>query len=180
MINRDKIIKSIAFVVPLIILSIAIVNLHLALSPNLEVGTFPVERIVISNTLIIDLEGVDLNQTVFGPEDGIYQTHTNYNFTYQVYNSGGGVARDVSIKSRGSPSENIKIQKTYVYVGEPLDSNLLDVVEDEYDIGLLGSDKSYTFKFIVSIIFEESVDELVIIDVDSSNAGNHMRHILFK
>lgn len=168
----------IPIIISLIILSIGIINLYLNLTPNLEVGTFPVKAVSVSNTLVINIE--NLNQTTFDPDEGTRLQHADYNFTYQVYNSGGGVARDVSIKIEGIPSDKIEIHKTFVYVGEPLEVNLLDVIQDEYNIGLLGSDKSYTFKFMTSVTHQEDVDETFIIHVNSSNAGNHIQQIVFE
>jgi hypothetical protein len=102
-----------------------------------------------------------------------------YNFTFQIYNTGRGVARNVNIRIRGEPESNYTVNSTQVFVGEPLKSNLLDVGSQDYSIGLLGSGKSYSFMFIVRVQGGSEAGKFVV-KVTSDNAGTHTYNLLFE
>jgi hypothetical protein len=71
------------------------------------------------------------------------------NITFQVINSGRGPAHNARMTLRGEPAETLKIISGRVYVGEPVDSNLLGTIKDAYELGFIGIGKIYTFSFVL-------------------------------
>jgi hypothetical protein len=191
--SSDRKYKVIPVVLSSIILAVSIINLYLNYpNPNLEVGMFPIRGTVYSNTVTVTVNpanasgqsGQSLGTAHVGNEtDTGNETNTGYsiyNFTYQVYNSGKGAAHDVKVSLVGNPAEAFSLLSTSVFVEEPLQSNLLDTVKNEYEIGLLGAGKSYTFLFSVKLLSDKAVGGKLVLTVTSSNAGTRTQEIEFR
>jgi hypothetical protein len=165
-------VTNLSIVISIIVLFVSCINLALNYpSPHLEVGAFPQKSDSWSNTIgMVPINGT--NPTRYNVTNDMSTQHEDYNFTYQVYNSGKAMAKNVNVSITGEPSE-FKVNSTYVYAGAPLASNLLDVVKDKYDIGILGAGQSYTFKFLVQVS-EPSGNGNFTITVDSENAGKQV------
>jgi hypothetical protein len=173
--------KLIPILISLIILLIACINLYLTLpTPNLEVGMFPEKSVLYSNTVVVNWTTNESNQTVFSSYVDNSTRHGEYNFTFQIFNSGKGVARNVNVSIRGEPSDAYQVNATYIFVGEPLKSNLLDIVHDHYNIGLLGEGKSYTFLFSLRTYTEIAEEGKFVLKVQSDNAGTQLHYIVFE
>jgi hypothetical protein len=179
--NNDRKYKLAPIILALIVIAIGSVNLYVNLPiPNLEVGMFPEKGIIYSNTVKVTAINSSANQMVFNITAG-NGAHSDYNFTFQVYNSGKGIARNIEVSLTGEPTETFKVISTYVFVGEPLNSNLLDVVDNDYQIGLLGSGKSYCFLFSVQLAqTDDSTQGEFILKVTSENAGTFTEIIAFQ
>jgi hypothetical protein len=165
-------IQYLSVIIALVVLIVSSINLAINYpSPHLEVGAFPQKSDSWSNTIrMVPINGT--NPTKYNITNDMSTQHEDYNFTYQVYNSGKAMAKNVNVSITGEPSE-FKVNSTYVYAGAPLASNLLDVVKDKYDIGILGAGQSYAFKFLVQV-WEPSGNGNFTITVDSDNAGEHV------
>jgi hypothetical protein len=125
--------------------------------PYLEVGTFPYKidhlSVHVGNIGSIETRNDSLPDTSL-PSQNVSTpklSTATVNVTFQVMNSGKAPAHNVRITLRGEPAEGLKVVFGYVYVGEPLQSNLLDTIKDEYEIGLIGIGKSYTFTFVLEM-----------------------------
>lgn len=177
---RGRIYRLAPIVISLIVLIVSSINLYLNLPiPNLEVGMFPVKATVYSPTIRVNWTTNSANQTVLN-STVVKAGYTEYNFTYQVYNSGKGIAHNVNVSLTGEPFEDFEVISTSVFVGEPLRSNLLDVVHSQYQIGLLGAGKSYTFLFLVQVRADNFTQGGFILKVTSDNAGTFEQEIVFR
>lgn len=178
--TSDRKYKLIPIVLSIMVLIVSGITLYLNYpAPNLEIGMFPIKGTVFSNSIIVTWSNSS-GQMVANVTYDNSTAYTEYNFTYQVYNSGKGVARNVNVSLSGEPSDTFKVLSTNVYVDEPLNSNLLDTVKNEYQIGLLGAGKSYTFLFSVSVPAGKAEQGKFVLRVESDNAGTQSQDILFK
>jgi len=172
--NRDRKYKIVTILLSIIVIGIGCVNLFLNYpTPRLEIGMFPYEATVYSNVILDRVD--DLSSGIL-PDEPIIG-YSVYNFTYQIYNSGKGTAYGVNVSIKGEPLETYKVMSTCVFVDEPLESNLLKIVHDEYRIGLLGSGKSYVFLFLVQV--PANGQGKFVLTVSSENAGTQSRIITF-
>jgi len=139
-----------SLIIALVVLIVSCINLAINYPlPHLEVGAFPQKGDAWSNTVILEpINGSNPPRFIVKYDNNTQ--HEDYNFTYQVYNSGKAMAKNVNVSITGEP-DAYKVNSIYVYVGAPLNSNLLDVAKNNYDIGILGTGQSYTFKFLVTI-----------------------------
>jgi hypothetical protein len=172
--------KIATIILTLIVISLSCLNVYLNTPyPKLEVGGFPSDSyLLFSNTVTVHVENpndTSPSNWTSPLESGPYNL---FNVTYQVYNCGKGSAYNVDVKGIMEPSNSCKVIATYVYVGEPLPSNLLKVVSDEYKIGLLGSGKSYVFKFEVRLSNFNSTSKFIL-KITSDNAGTILREISY-
>jgi hypothetical protein len=177
--RNDKRYKVVPILISLVILLISFINLYLSYPvPNLEVGMFPEKGIVWSNSVIASPTTDPSGQPYYIITYDNSTACSIFNFTFQVYNTGKGIARNVNVSIVGEPADTYTVISTYVFVSEPLESNLLDVVSNRYKIGLLGSGKSYSFLFVVRVAAESKSGKFVI-KVESENAGTQIHNIVF-
>ena len=173
--------KIATIVLSIIVICLSFTNIYLNMpSPRLEVGGYPSEPyFMVSNSVTVVV--VNPNET-FSP--ATTQPPINsapydiLNITYQVLNSGKGSAHNVDVKARVEPSNSCSLLATYVYVGNPLPSNLLRVAGDEYNIGILGSGTSYVFTFKVK---DGNLNGTMrfFLEVTSDDAGSITREIAY-
>jgi hypothetical protein len=177
----DKNYKLVTVVLSIIVITLASINICLNLPiPSVEVGMFPSDQTAYSNAVIVRvLENGQSNENI--PQvsnETSGEPYSVFNFSFQVYNSGKGSAYNVDVMAKEEPSENIRVISTYVFVGEPLESNLLDTVQDEYRIGLLGAGKSYVFLFVVEVL--ASYQGKFVLTVKSDNSATKTYELIFK
>lgn len=144
---------------------------------------FPYNYLMYSNIVTVGVIGQSnetspqvSNESIGGTGEG-GGSYNVYNFTFQVYNSGKGSAHDVDVMLKGEPIEEFRVISTYVFVDEPLQSNLLDTVQDEYRIGLLGMGKSYFFLFVTEVPANEQ--GRFVLTVTSENAETRTYQLVF-
>lgn len=172
--------KIVTVVLSLVIIVLGIANIWLNIqfnrqSPNLEVGRFPFGTAHVWEFTREDV--IEINETVHRVNMSAVEEYVVSNFTFMIYNSGKGSAYGVNAKLVGEPADICKVISASVYVGEPIQSNFLRTVDNEYRIGLLGAVKAYTITFYVEYRWEIEETQRFTLTVTSENARTVFYHI---
>jgi hypothetical protein len=171
--NDDGKYKKISIALSIIVILLSAINVYLNVqynnpTPKLEIAMYDQKTAWITEISQEDMIPLS-NGTLFANMSAA-KSSTLMNFSCQVYNSGKSAAYGVNVSIAGEPTESSKIISTYVFVGEPLKSNLLDIVGDKYVIGLLPAGKSYVFLFCVQFLKDEAEGKFIL-TVESENAN---------
>jgi len=187
--KNDRNLKIIPIVLSLVVIALSCFNIYINYPiPRLDVGIFPynaAESVTVSSYGFISSSNVTTPKEIV-PQETTYTANANrhvlfYTLPYEVFNSGKGTAYNVRVTLTGEPSELFKVISTNVYVGEPLQSNLLKTTRNGYVMGLLGSGKGYVFEFNVEVHTNEQgnfVSGKFVLTVSSDNAGTLIRYFM--
>ena len=177
-INENHRIVTVALSLVIIVLGITniVLNIHFnRQNPNLEVGRFPFGTACVWEFTVEDV--IQINETVHRVNMSDVEEYVVANFSFMIYNSGKGSAYGVNAKFVGEPADICKVISASVYVGEPIQSNFLRTVDNEYRIGLLGASKAYTITFYVEYRWEIEETQRFTLTVTSENARTVVYHI---
>jgi hypothetical protein len=149
--------------------------------PKIEIGQYQSEPyLMVSNsvTVTVTAENQTTTTTTINKVVNGTQGYNLYNITYEVRNTGKQTAHNIIVTGWAEPSSNCSIISTYVYVGNPLPSNLLRTVDKSYSISLLGAGESYVFRFEMkdNNLLGQSIFH---IDVTSDDAGSQSKQFVF-